>query len=95
MDNKRCIKLLAVILSLSLLVLCLCPVLGCCHNCRDDDCVICRAVCSVSRLMKTAGLFPASFAIAVYIILRLAGSEKRRTEITASSPVELHTVIIS
>ncbi len=95
MEKKRCIKLLSVILSLCLLVLCLSPVIGCCHNCSDDDCVICRAVCAVSRLMKTAGVFSAIYALTLYINSARISGQKKAGTVTAPSPVELHTVILS
>ena len=93
--KKRSSVILAVVLSFCLLILCLSPVIGCCHNCNDDDCAICRAVCAVSNLFKTAGLFPFTAAAAAYLIIEQIKSEHSAVTVTASSPVELHTVILS
>ena len=85
--KKRSSVILAVVLSFCLLILCLSPVIGCCHNCR--------AVCAVSNLFKTAGLFPFTAAAAAYLIIGQIKSEHSAVTVTASSPVELHTVILS
>jgi hypothetical protein len=45
--------------------------------------------------MKTAGVFSAIYALTLYINSARISGQKKAGTVTAPSPVELHTVILS
>ncbi len=93
--DRRAVRLLAVVLSVGLLVCCLGPALGSFHNCRHDDCVVCRAIAFVSGLSKAAvspPLLSAGAALSLLLVLR---RQKNGGAVSAFTPVELHTRMLS
>ena len=93
--KNRFFKVLAVILSVCLLVLCIGPVIGECHNCTGEDCAICRAICFVSGLLKTAAAPAMLFAGMAAVLLVILRTECGVNAGLLSNPVEMHIKILS